>query len=441
MNNSKNISIENFDYDLPDEKIALFPCENREESKLLIYKTPLNPLKGTFDIADNQHSPLGVGGDYQQYRDEISNQSPNIQEDTFKNITQYLPDYSFLVFNNTRVVQARLLFTKPTGSVVEIFCLEPLSPTSVHALAFEVKQECEWECFVGNNKRFHAPLDLHFDYQGKKTVLQAEKLGKYSENSFRIRFTWQPENMPFAEVLEHVGKIPLPPYIKRDTIQTDTERYQTVFAKEKGSVAAPTAGLHFTENVINQIKTKNIPIEYITLHVGAGTFKPVSSDKIGEHDMHCEQLFFSEKTIQHFLEEQNRKMIAVGTTTARSLESLYWIGVKLFHKIENPLHIPQWEIYENLSNKTLTIEQSLQTILDYMHVNQIEQLHASTALMITPYYHPKIVKGIITNFHQPKSTLLLLISAFVGKNWKNIYDYALSHDFRFLSYGDACLFL
>ena len=339
------------------------------------------------------------------------------------------------------MVQARILFTRPTGSVVEIFCLEPLSPTSVHALAFEVTGNCEWECFVGNNKRFKEDLELHFDYQGEKAMLKAEKMGNHSENSFRIQFSWQPQHLTFAEVLEQVGKIPLPPYIKRDTTSSDVERYQTVFAKEKGSVAAPTAGLHFTENIIKQIKEQNIPIEYITLHVGAGTFKPVSSDKIGEHNMHCEQLFFSKKSIIHFLEEQNKRTIAVGTTTARSLESLYWIGVKLFHKEENPLHLSQWEIYDRLSDKNLTVEQSLQSILDFMQRNQSEQLHASTSLMITPHYQPKMAKGIITNFHQPKSTLLLLISAFVGKSWKDIYDYALSHDFRFLSYGDACLFL
>ncbi len=405
MNNHKNISIEDFNYNLPDEKIALFPCKNREESKLLIY------------------------------------QNSKIQEDTFKHISQYLPNDSLLVFNNTRVVQARVLFTKPSGSTIEIFCLEPLSPTPVHALAFEVKQQCEWECFVGNNKRFNTPLELYFDYQGEKAILKAEKLGNYSENSFRIQFSWHPQHLPFAQVLEYVGKIPLPPYIKRETTSTDAERYQTVFAKEKGSVAAPTAGLHFTKDIINQIQAKNIPIEYITLHVGAGTFKPVSSDKIGEHDMHCEQLFFSKKSIEHFLLEQNRKIIAVGTTTARSLESLYWIGVKLFHNMENPLHISQWEVYENLSDKTLTVEQSLQSILDFMQTNQSEQLHGATSLMITPYYQQKMVNGLITNFHQPKSTLLLLISAFVKENWKDIYNYALSYNFRFLSYGDACLFV
>ena len=405
MNNPRNISIEDYNYDLAEEKIALFPCQNREESKLLIY------------------------------------QDGKIQENTFKHITDYLPDDSLLVFNNTRVVQARMLFTKPTGSIIEIFCLEPLSPTSVHALAFEVMQHCEWECFVGNNKRFNAPLELEFVYRGERTIFRAEKIGKYNENSFRIRFSWQPSTITFAEVLEHVGKIPLPPYIKRNTTSDDIERYQTVFAKEKGSVAAPTAGLHFTKNIINQIQAKNIPIEYITLHVGAGTFKPISSKKIGEHDMHCEQLFFSKKSIKHFLLEQNRKIIAVGTTTARSLESLYWIGVKIFHNMENPQHISQWEVYGNLSGKTLTVEQSLQSILDYMQINQSEQLHASTSLMITPYYQLKMTKGIITNFHQPKSTLLLLISAIVKENWKNIYDYALSNNFRFLSYGDACLFL
>ncbi|MDR0367734.1 MAG: S-adenosylmethionine:tRNA ribosyltransferase-isomerase [Bacteroidales bacterium] len=406
MNNPKDIFIEDYHYNLPEEKIALFPCENREESKLLIYR------------------------------------KQTMEEDRFKNIVHYLPSDSVLVFNDTRVVQARILFKKPGGSTVELFCLTPLSPAAVHALAFEVKESCEWECFVGNNKRFNMPLELTFDYRGEAVVLRAEKLGEHNETSFRIRFSWQTPNLTFAEVLEHVGKMPLPPYIKRDTTAADTERYQTVFAKEKGSVAAPTAGLHFTKDIIHQIKEKNIPVEYITLHVGAGTFKPVSSEKIGEHNMHSEQLFFSKKTIQHLLEHhEQRKIIAVGTTTARSLESLYQIGVNLHTGSNNPLHVTQWGAYRNLSEKTIRVEDALQAVLNYLHEHRMEHLHAVTSLMITPLYQPKMVKGIITNFHQPQSTLLLLISAFVGNNWKDIYRYALAHDFRFLSYGDACLFL
>ena len=431
MMNSINIS--NYNYDLPEEKIALFPCENRDESKLLVYK-------------DNA-----------------------ISEDIFKNIPQYLTDNHMLVFNNTRVIQARILFAKPTGSVVEIFCLEPLSPTTLHSLIFQTKQSCEWECFVGNNKRFTQALSIDFQCDGQAGVLQAEKIDKHTANSFRIRFSWTPSDLSFAEVLESVGKIPLPPYIKRTTELTDTERYQTIYAQEKGSVAAPTAGLHFTPELMAEIKTKNISTAYITLHVGAGTFKPVTETYAENHVMHEEQLFFTKETIHNLLKNSDKKIVAVGTTTARSLESLYWIGVKLCsvgrhcgldpQSLENKeilkqiqhddsvfgrsedLHLAQWEVYDTLIPKQLTVEQSLNVILKYLEDNDLDVLHASTALMITPYYQPKMVKGIVTNFHQPQSTLLLLISSFVGDKWKDIYDYALAHDFRFLSYGDACLFL
>ncbi len=413
MNNPKNININDYNYNLPEEKIAFSPCKNRDESKLLIFK-------------DN-----------------------TISEDTFKHIPQYLPGDSLLVFNNTRVIQARILFPKPTGSIIEIFCLEPLAPTTIHSLIFETKGCCEWECFVGNNKRFTTPLSLEFNYGGQSSgILHAERIGKHSSASFRIRFSWAPETLSFAEVLDSVGNIPLPPYIKRKAIHDDTERYQTIYAKEKGSVAAPTAGLHFTTEVLEKIRKENIPTEYITLHVGAGTFKPVTETCIENHTMHCEQLLFTKGSIKQFLHYKDKKIIAVGTTTARSLESLYWIGVKLaasnqeyISENNSLLHIAQWEVYESLIPKQLSVEQSLQAILNFMDKNDINTLHASTALMITPDYQPKMVRGIVTNFHQPQSTLLLLISAFVGGEWKNIYKYAISHDFRFLSYGDACLFL
>jgi len=413
------INISDYNYILPEEKIALFPCENRDESKLLIYK------------------------------------NGKISESVFKQIPDYLDDNSMLVFNNTRVIQARIFFTKPTGARVEIFCLEPLAPTTVHALMFETKHLCEWECLIGNNKRFNAPLSLDFQYDGQSGVLRAEKIEKHIGNSFRIRFSWTPEDLSFAEVLEKVGKIPLPPYLKRKTQQTDTERYQTVYAQEKGSVAAPTAGLHFTEDVLKKIRKKNIPIEHITLHVGAGTFKPVTETHIENHIMHSEQLFFTKETIANLLKNSDKKIIAVGTTTTRALESLYWVGVKLATS-PNPSKggehslpfgegwggaISQWEVYKNLNTYQISVSTAFETVLDYMTKQKINFLHVSTSIIITPYYVPKVVKGIITNFHQPQSTLLLLISAFVGEKWKEIYDYALANDFRFLSYGDACLFL
>jgi S-adenosylmethionine:tRNA ribosyltransferase-isomerase len=279
-------------------------------------------------------------------------------------------------------------------------------------------------------------------------------LEAYNDASFRIQFSWTPQELSFAEVLENVGKIPLPPYIQRDTTEEDTQRYQTVFAKEKGSVAAPTAGLHFTSEVLAEIKAKNIPMTHITLHVGAGTFKPVTETYVENHAMHSEQLFFTKETIKQLIHYKDKKIVAVGTTTARALESLYWIGVKIapsnspeggefpsFGGVRGGLHIAQWEVYNIPNPAQLTVTQSLEAILYYMSKNKLDILHASTALMMTPYYQPKMVKGIITNFHQPQSTLLLLIAAFVGDKWRDIYNYALKHDFRFLSYGDACLFL
>ncbi|NLE62611.1 MAG: S-adenosylmethionine:tRNA ribosyltransferase-isomerase [Bacteroidales bacterium] len=408
-----NIKIADYNYDLPKEKIALFPCDKRENAKLLIY--------------ENQQ----------------------IKEDIFAHIANHLPNDSALIFNNTRVIHARLLLRKSTGAVIEVFCLKPVSPTPLHDEAFNVRGSCEWECFIGNNKRFKDTITATFPCGGDQMTLKVEKLTMLDNSAFLVRFSWMPEYLTFAQILESVGRIPLPPYIKREANPEDSNRYQTVYASEKGSVAAPTAGLHFTSDLLKTLKEKQIPMEYITLHVGAGTFKPVSESYIIHHAMHEETLFFHKKSIEHLLSLLNKRIIGVGTTTVRSLESLYWIGVKMERaKKQNKeigndcLTIDQWEVYEDLQNYIVTPENALQNILHYLKEHRLDGLYASTYLMIVPgAYQMKICKGIITNFHQPQSTLLLLISAFVGEKWKEIYTYALSHQFRFLSYGDVCLFV
>lgn len=409
MNNLTDIN--QFDYPLPQEKIALFPCEKRDESKLLVYQ--------------NHH----------------------ITENRFKHIADYLTPDHVLVFNDTKVVQARLLFHKQGGSVIEIFCLEPLEPTCVHALAFEVQGSCQWLCYIGNNKRLKTSIEQTYEYQVQSVTLKAERLRSQGD-AFVVQFSWTPKELSFGEILEHIGKVPLPPYIKREATGNDTLRYQTVFAREKGSVAAPTAGLHFTPNVFQSLDQKHIQHINITLHVGAGTFKPVTEQYIENHVMHTEQIFFSRESITRLIENIHKKIITVGTTSTRSLESLYWLGVKLHMAITNhenitpaTLHLEQWEVYNRLLPHAIPPDQALQQILQYMDHTDPQHFHASTAIMITPYYKPQMVSGLITNFHQPKSTLMLLIAAFVHEDWKQIYAYALQHDFRFLSYGDACLFI
>ncbi len=403
--------IEEFNYNLPAEKIALFPCEKRDESKLLIYK------------------------------------DKTIKQDIFKNINNYLSDNYILIFNNTKVVQARIIFQKAEGATIEIFCLEPMSPTSIHSLAFEITEKCQWLCYIGNNKKMKSNLQLSFNYCGETATLTAKRIEKKGD-AFLVEFSWTPTHLTFSEVLQQVGKIPLPPYIKRPAEKSDNTRYQTVFAQNKGSVAAPTAGLHFTEELLSSIVQRGIPILNITLHVGAGTFKPVTEQHIENHTMHTEQIFFGKSCIIELLENINKQIIAIGTTTTRSLESLYWIGVKINmlrnqqQKITNKdLHLSQWEIYETLHAHSITKKEALENIVQYLNEEQSDTLCTSTAIMITPYYQPKIVSGLITNFHQPKSTLLLLVSAFIGQEWKSVYNYALKENFRFLSYGDACLFL
>lgn len=409
----EDIKIEDYNYDLPREKIALFPSNQRDKSRLLIHK-------------DNR-----------------------ISEDVFAHLSDYLPNNAALIFNNTQVIQARIHLYKSNGVCIEVFCLQPIAPCSLYEQVFLTKGYCEWECLVGNNKRFKEAIVNNYCIGNDKLILKVEKLRQQSPTAFHIAFSWQPATYTFAEVLDCVGEIPLPPYIKRSVIEEDSVRYQTVYAHEKGSVAAPTAGLHFTKEILQDLQKKNIPMEYITLHVGAGTFKPIKDEKISRHVMHKEVLFFQKQSIENIITLLSKHIICVGTTSVRSLESLYWIGVKLYLAKQNKEQIndncfliEQWEPYKDLSSCNLAPTIALQAVVDYLNENKMDFFYASTNLMIVPYHYQfKISKGIITNFHQPQSTLLLLIANFVGNRWKDIYDYALTHDFRFLSYGDACLFL
>ena len=400
----QNIYIQDFDYNLPDERIAKFPVSPRDSSKLLIRK-------------NNQ-----------------------ISETTFNRLSEYIPENSLLVFNNTKVIQARMIFQKETGAQIEIFCLEPDEPSD-YAQSFIQNKSCSWIGLVGNSKRWKSGK-LYKTFQGKETTqISAERIESYGETHL-IRFEWDNPNLSFADILEQFGELPIPPYLNRKTEESDKETYQTVYSKIKGSVAAPTAGLHFTENVFDSLKKKNIDFEELTLHVGAGTFKPVKSEIIAEHEMHTEHISVEKETIEKLIEKEG-KIIAVGTTSVRTLESLYYIGNLLEQNPDispDEFSVTQWMPYSE-SSEQLTTNQALKNILDYLNKKHLKQLTSQTQILIAPGYSFKIVNGIITNFHQPKSTLLLLISAFVEGKWKDIYDYALSNDFRFLSYGDSSLLM
>ena len=402
----RNIRIEDYNYSLQAEQIAQFPLDVRDNSKLLIVKNNV------------------------------------ISEDTFSTIASYLPADSLLISNETRVVHARLLFRKPSGSQIEIFCLEPIKPTNDIQLAFQQQQSCTWKCFVGNARRWKSgTLELESEIDGKHVKLTAG-LTERDETAFLIHFEWTPANLTFAQVLEHFGKIPLPPYISREASENDNARYQTVFARNHGSVAAPTAGLHFTPEVLSALAKKNIVTKSITLHVGAGTFKPVSTETIGDHHMHFEQVIVPVKLLKEILRFKNKHITLVGTTTVRTLESVYWQGVKwLQNKPTSPvMYIEQWDPYLNISEKPVSTADALECLIETLEESGLTELHGETSLMIVPGYTYHIPDAIITNFHQPKSTLLLLVAAFIGGKWKDAYQYALSHEFRFLSYGDSCLF-
>ena len=404
MISPQNIHIEDFDYDLPDERIAKFPLSSRDSSKLLIRK-------------NNQ-----------------------LSQTVFNRISEYIPENSLLVFNNTKVIQARMIFKKKTGAQIEIFCLEPVDPSD-YTQAFVQNKSCVWLCLIGNSKRWKSGKLVKELCGEKNAIFQAERLKSYGETHL-IRFEWNDPDFSFADILERFGELPIPPYLNRKTEETDKETYQTVYSKIKGSVAAPTAGLHFTEAVLESLRKKAVDMDELTLHVGAGTFKPVKSEILADHEMHTECISVKRKTVEKLLEKEG-KIIAVGTTSVRTLESLFYIGSLLEDCPDvapEELAVSQWTPYLT-DKKQIGTDRALWNILKYMNSNGLNTLTTHTRILIAPGYDFKIVNGIITNFHQPKSTLLLLISAFVKGNWKDVYDYALTNDFRFLSYGDSSLLL
>lgn len=400
----KTIRIADFDYGLPEEKIAYFPVNQRDHSKLLVCR------------------------------------NGQITDACFADLPNFLtPDYR-LIFNDSKVIHARLLVHNATGAAIEIFCLEPLQPTTEIANAFTQTGPVVWKCLVGNAKRWKQPLSFPVVFDDKTLIITASK-GECKDGAFEVTFSWPDARVTLSEWLEQYGKMPLPPYIKRAAEKDDERRYQTVYARYDGSVAAPTAGLHFSEQVIKALNGKGIATDYVTLHVGAGTFKPVSCEFIGDHYMHREQIVISKLFIDSLIQDYQKKIVAVGTTVARTLESLYLIGAKLKLRRPNPFEVEQWEAYEDTELTVIDAMDSLKQIKAYMEQENIDTLYAATRLMIVPGYQRKITQAIITNFHQPKSTLLLLISSFLGERWKEVYAHALSHGYRFLSFGDSNLYL
>lgn len=403
----KHIRISEFNYPLPDERIAKFPLAIRDQSKLLIYR-----------------------------QGEVS-------EDTFTSLPAYLPADSLMIFNNTKVIQARLHFHKETGALIEVFCLEPIQPND-YVLNFQQTEHAAWLCMIGNLKKWkEGVLKREMTVKGQSLILTAER-GACHGTSHWVDFRWNNPEVTFADILEVFGELPIPPYLNRETQESDKETYQTVYSKIKGSVAAPTAGLHFTPRVLDALREKGIDLEELTLHVGAGTFKPVKSEEIEGHEMHTEYISVNRKTLEKLIAHHGQA-IAVGTTSVRTLESLYHIGITLLNNpnaTEDDLHVKQWQPYEMSADIAATSAvDALQAIVHYLDCHEMETLHTSTQIIIAPGYEYRIVKAMVTNFHQPQSTLLLLVSAFVNGNWKKIYDYALSHDFRFLSYGDSSLLI
>jgi len=407
---TKHIQIKDYNYPLPDERIAKFPLPERDSSKLLIYN------KG------------------------------KVCEDIFCHLPSHLPQNALMVFNNTRVIQARLHFRKETGALIEVFILEPADPIEYQE-NFAQQKQCSWFCLIGNLKKWkEGPLVRKIAVGGKSVTLTAHR-GAIHGTSHRVDFCWD-GNCSWAEILDAIGELPIPPYLNRETQESDKKTYQTVYSKIEGSVAAPTAGLHFTQHVLEELDKIGIDREEITLHVGAGTFKPVKSDEIGHHDMHTEHIAVRRSTIGKLIEHEGQ-CIAVGTTSVRTLESLYYMGIKARKLMDchqdtgngEELHVCQWDPYDENPDPNVTTTQALLSLQEYMDKHELDVLHSSTQIIIAPGYVYHMVKIMVTNFHQPQSTLLLLVSAFVHGDWHTIYDYALSHDFRFLSYGDSSLLI
>jgi S-adenosylmethionine:tRNA ribosyltransferase-isomerase len=401
----EKIFIKDFTYVLPEERIAKYPLFVRDQSKLLIYK------------------------------------NGKIEEDIYYNLDTSIPSDSLLVFNNTKVVKARLTFKKSTESIIELFCLEPTEGYSDITTAMMQKEKVLWKCLVGGAKKWKdEPLLKMIKKDSIEIELTAKKIKRLTDD-FLIELSWNDSSLSFAEVLHYAGFVPLPPYLNREAEETDKERYQTIYAKYEGSVAAPTAGLHFTENLFQKLDKKNIYRNFVTLHVGAGTFKPVKTETIAEHEMHSEFFEVKKEFIEDLLQHLDKKIIAVGTTSLRTIESLYWLGVKIIFQPEvsqHDLDLQQWEVYDIDAN-SISTQQALQALLQWMNKNETEILITKTQIIIVPGYELKVANALITNFHQPQSTLLLLVAAIVGTDWRKIYDYALENNFRFLSYGDGSL--
>lgn len=394
------IKIEDYNYPLPDERIAKYPLSERDASKLLIYR------------------------------------NGNVSQDRFRNIAEQIPEGSVMVFNDTKVVPARLHFQRESGAHIEIFCLEPVLPEE-YVTMFAVTERCRWKCIVGNVKRWKSDT-LHLynplnDTEIEDMGLKADLVERCGETSI-VEFTWK-NDAPFSKVLEICGSVPIPPYLNRDTENIDLERYQTLYARFRGSVAAPTAGLHFTEDVLNEIRSRNVVTDTVCLHVGAGTFLPVKSSNVAEHTMHREPFVVTLPLLERLIDKTG-SLVAVGTTSVRTLESLYYVGVKCIES-GKPSDVDQWEPYTR--EYPYTVQESLNAIADYLRANGLDELKVGTRIIIVPGYEFKLVDVLVTNFHQPQSTLLLLISAFVKGDWHNIYDFALENDFRFLSYGDSSI--
>lgn len=398
-----SISIENFDYLLPEENIAKHPLQERDKAKLL-YLT----------------------------------EDGKIEDRIFSHLPELLDKNTLVILNDTKVVYARLFFQKSSGATIEIFCLEPIEPNDMQ-LAFSETRQCRWKCLIGNNKKWKdGVLKKACHYGGKEITLSATRI-EQCDNAWIVQFEWN-EEVSFAEVLQNMGIVPLPPYLKREAEEGDKTDYQTIYADHDGSVAAPTAGLHFSDKTFLDLKERQIKCDFITLHVGAGTFKPVTSKTIGEHVMHTERICISKAVIEDLLNHCEKKIVCIGTTSVRTIESLYWHGVKLGNgegKYQD-IDIKQWEPYAKQTN--ISTKDALQAILTNLTKNNMDYLYGQTQIIIAPSYKYRITTGMVTNFHQPKSTLLLLVSAMIGDKWKVVYDFALNHSYRFLSFGDACLF-